>query len=172
MRFISTNDGSCIVFMDPLTVEHLQNQVDVLLDTQVDTLCYTVGLPGAYGMANPAGYFRHDVSRDASPPLLSVRVDARVDTGGSSRVVDQSGGTKPGDRHAAYRARCEHPSQGMTLLVALFIAACFFLILEYCSTGVVEYCKICFSITPTLHYSIPHPSRSCCAFLCVLRSMR
>jgi hypothetical protein len=48
VRFISTSDGSCIAFHDSLTVEQLQRQVDVLIETQVDTLCYTIGLPGAY----------------------------------------------------------------------------------------------------------------------------
>ena len=39
MRFISTSDGSCIAYRDSLTVEQLQRQVDVLIETQVDTLC-------------------------------------------------------------------------------------------------------------------------------------
>jgi len=49
VRFLFNNDGcSCYVIDEPMDVKHLQNQVDFLVGTQVDTLCWNLGLPGAY----------------------------------------------------------------------------------------------------------------------------
>ncbi len=72
MRFILTCDGSCVAFRDPLTVEHLQKQVDVLVDTQVDTLCYNIGLPGAYEYATKVGT-RYGHGMEKMPDVSSYR---------------------------------------------------------------------------------------------------
>ena len=72
VRFVSTCDGSCIAFRDPLTVEHLQRQVDVLVDTQVDTLCYSVGLPGAYEYDTKVGT-RWGHGMDRMPDINAYR---------------------------------------------------------------------------------------------------
>ena len=44
-----TNDGGgCWVVDEPMGIDHLHNQVDMLVGTQVDTLCWNVGPPGGY----------------------------------------------------------------------------------------------------------------------------
>ena len=49
MRFVYNNDGGgCYAVDEPMDVLHLQQQVDMLVGTQVDTLCWNIGLPGAY----------------------------------------------------------------------------------------------------------------------------
>ena len=49
VRFLLTNDGSSLLAIDdPVSVEHLQKQVDMLVGTQVDTLCWNLGISGAY----------------------------------------------------------------------------------------------------------------------------
>ena len=49
VRFLLPNDGgNCYPIDEPMGVEHLHKQVDMLIGTQVDTLCWNLGLPGAY----------------------------------------------------------------------------------------------------------------------------
>ena len=49
VRFLLTNDGgNCYPIDEPMGVEHLHKQVDMLIGTEVDTLCWNLGLPGAY----------------------------------------------------------------------------------------------------------------------------
>ena len=79
VRFISTNDGSCIAFRQPLTVEHLQRQVDVLVDTQVDTLCYSIGLPGAYEYDTKVGT-RWGHGMDKMPHITDYREKQNLDS--------------------------------------------------------------------------------------------
>ena len=48
MRMLLTNDGASLLAVDePAGVEHLQKQVDMLVGTRVDTLCWNLGISGA-----------------------------------------------------------------------------------------------------------------------------
>ena len=47
-RFLMTNDGMYAYTIDEPDVSYLHKQVDVLVGTQVDTLCWNVGHTGAY----------------------------------------------------------------------------------------------------------------------------
>ena len=48
LRFLITNDGMYTYAIDEPDVEYLHRQVDVLVGTHVDTLCWNVGHTGAY----------------------------------------------------------------------------------------------------------------------------
>ena len=49
VRFLMTNDGGSPWSVDePMSIEHMHNQVDMLVGTRVDTLCWSLGLPGAF----------------------------------------------------------------------------------------------------------------------------
>ena len=49
LRLIVNNDsGEFYVFDEPMDIEHLYHQVDMLVGTGVDTLAWNIGVPGAY----------------------------------------------------------------------------------------------------------------------------
>ena len=48
-RLILNNDsGDFYEFDEPMSIEHLHNQVDMLVGTAVDTLAWHIGVPGAH----------------------------------------------------------------------------------------------------------------------------
>ncbi len=48
-RLILNNDsGEFYVFDEPMEIEHLYQQVDMLVGTGADTLTWNIGVPGAY----------------------------------------------------------------------------------------------------------------------------